>query len=113
VRAGLAAFLDFLAREPAFARMCIVEALAAGPDAVARRNSAMAAFADLVEENARVLGTPIEPQPITAETIVGGIYEVPASCGATSGSSPSCCPTSRTARSSPISGPSRRAPSGA
>jgi hypothetical protein len=56
--------------------MCIVEALAAGPDAIARRNSAMAAFADLIEENARVLGTPIEPQPITAETIVGGIYEV-------------------------------------
>src|ERR671914_3120496 len=76
VRAGLAAFLEFLTREPAFARMCIVEALAAGPDAVARRNSAMAAFADLLEENARVLGTPIAPQPITAETIVGGIYEV-------------------------------------
>jgi AcrR family transcriptional regulator len=76
VRAGLEAFLEFLAREPAFARMCIVEALAAGPDAVARRNSAMAAFADVIEENARVLGTPIEPQPITGEAIVGGIYEV-------------------------------------
>ncbi len=74
--AGLRAFLDFLAREPGFARMCIVEALAAGPEAIARRNGAMAAFADMFEENARVLGTPIEPQPITAETIVGGIYEV-------------------------------------
>jgi AcrR family transcriptional regulator len=76
VRAGLAAFLQFLAREPAFARMCIVEALAAGPDAIARRNSAMASFADLLDQNARELGTPIEPPPITAETIVGGIYEV-------------------------------------
>ena len=76
MRAGLAAFLDFLAREPAFARMCIVEALAAGPDAVARRNGAMAAFAGIIEENARELGTPIEPQQLTAETIVGGIYEV-------------------------------------
>src|SRR5918992_1285180 len=35
--AGLRAFLDFLAREPGFARMCIVEALAAGPEAIARR----------------------------------------------------------------------------
>jgi AcrR family transcriptional regulator len=76
MRAGLSAFLDFLAREPGFARMCIVEALAAGPDAIARRNGAMAAFAMLISDNARELGTPVEPQPLTAETIVGGIYEV-------------------------------------
>src|SRR5688572_8706591 len=30
--AALAAFLGFFAREPGFARMCIVEALAAGPE---------------------------------------------------------------------------------
>jgi AcrR family transcriptional regulator len=76
MQAGLRAFLDFLAREPGFARMCIVEALAAGPDAIARRNGAMAAFATLISDNARELGTPVEPQPLTAETIVGGIYEV-------------------------------------
>jgi AcrR family transcriptional regulator len=76
MRAGLSAFLDFLAREPGFARMCIVEALAAGPDAIARRNGAMSAFATLISDNARELGTPVEPQPLTAETIVGGIYEV-------------------------------------
>jgi AcrR family transcriptional regulator len=76
MRAGLAAFLDFLSREPAFARMCIVEAMAAGPDAIARRNGAMAAFATLIADNARELGTPMDPQPLTAETIVGGIYEV-------------------------------------
>jgi AcrR family transcriptional regulator len=76
MRAGLAAFLEFLAREPAFARMCIVEALAAGPEAVARRNAAIAAFAELIEDNAREFGTPIEPPPLVAETVVGGIYEV-------------------------------------
>jgi AcrR family transcriptional regulator len=76
MRAGLAAFLDFLAREPAFARMCIVEALAAGPDAIARRNGAMSTFAQIVADNARELGTPLDSQPLTAETIVGGIYEV-------------------------------------
>jgi hypothetical protein len=76
MRAGLAAFLDFLAREPGFARMCIVEALAAGPEAIARRNGAMAAFATLISDNAREIGTPLEPQPLTAETIVGGTYEV-------------------------------------
>jgi AcrR family transcriptional regulator len=76
LRAGLAAFLDFIAREPSFARMCIVEALAAGSEAVNRRNAAMAAFARIIDENARALGTPLHPPELTAETIVGGIYEV-------------------------------------
>jgi AcrR family transcriptional regulator len=76
LRAGLAAFLDFIAREPAFARMCIVEALAAGSEAVSRRNAAMAAFARIIDENARELGTPLHPPELTVETIVGGIYEV-------------------------------------
>jgi AcrR family transcriptional regulator len=74
--AALAAFLDFFAREPGFARMCIVEALAAGPDAVERRNAAMATFARIIDENARELDSPLEPPELTAETIVGGIYEV-------------------------------------
>jgi len=76
LRAGLAAFLDFVAREPAFARMCMVESLAAGREAVERRNAAMATFARIIDENARELGTPIQPPALTAETIVGGIYEV-------------------------------------
>jgi AcrR family transcriptional regulator len=76
VRAGLGAFLDFLAREPAFARMCLVEVMAAGPDAVARRNGAMMAFGALVQDNAVELLEPPLPPPLTAETIVGGVYEV-------------------------------------
>jgi AcrR family transcriptional regulator len=76
LRAGLAMFLDFVAREPAFARMCIVETLAAGSEAVQRRNAAMAAFARIIDENASALGTPLQPPQLTAETIVGGIYEV-------------------------------------
>jgi AcrR family transcriptional regulator len=75
-RAGLAALLDFMAREPAFARMCLVEALAAGPEAVQRRNAAMAVFAQIIHDNSRKLGTPNQPNQLTAETIVGGIYEV-------------------------------------
>ena len=76
LRAGLAAFLDFIAREPSFARMCIVESLAAGTEAINRRNAAMATFATIIDENARALGTPMQPPQLTAETIVGGIYEV-------------------------------------
>jgi AcrR family transcriptional regulator len=76
VRAGLAALLEFMANEPAFARMCLVEVMAAGPDAIQRRNAATAAFARMIDESAKELGTPIQPHPLTAETIVGGIYEV-------------------------------------
>jgi AcrR family transcriptional regulator len=76
VRAGLGAFLDFVAGEPAFARMCIVEVLTAGPEAVLRRGAAMSAFAQLLTENAaRFLGA-TNATPLTAETVVGGIYEV-------------------------------------
>jgi AcrR family transcriptional regulator len=75
-RAGLGTFLEFLAAEPALARMCIVEALAAGPEAIVRRNAVMQAFAELIEHNARELLDDTAPPSLTAETVVGGIYEV-------------------------------------
>jgi hypothetical protein len=56
--------------------MCIVEVMAAGPEAVARRNEAMRAFAALIEENARERLAESPPSDLTAETVVGGIYDV-------------------------------------
>ena len=78
VRTGLGAFLGFLASEPAFARMCIVDVLAAGPEAVARRDGAMRGFAQLILENVRnVIGDDAPPAlEVISETVVGGIYEV-------------------------------------
>ena len=76
VRDCLTAFLDFVASEPAFADMCIVEVLAAGPQAIERRNFAMTALGALIKgAAAETLKTPPPPE-LTAETIVGGIYEV-------------------------------------
>jgi AcrR family transcriptional regulator len=74
--AGIVAFLILLAADPAFARMCIVEVMAAGPEAVARRNAAMSAFAAMIEENARERLAESPPSDLTAETVVGGIYDV-------------------------------------
>jgi AcrR family transcriptional regulator len=72
----LRAFLEFIANEPTFAQMCIVEVLSAGPDLLERRNKTMRAFAELVERGA-ALGVPgATPPTLTAQTIVGGIYEV-------------------------------------
>jgi AcrR family transcriptional regulator len=74
--AGLRAFLEFVASEPAFGRMCLVEVLAAGPDAIKRRNDTMRAFAALIDHKAHELLDGKVPPPLTAETVVGGIYEV-------------------------------------
>jgi AcrR family transcriptional regulator len=76
VRECLAAFLGFVASEPRFADMCIVEVLAAGPQAVERRNGVMRVFAEMVTAAAAEDITELTPPPLTAETIVGGIYEV-------------------------------------
>ena len=72
---GLGAMLSFLAADPAVARMCIVEVMAAGPEAIERRAESVRAFAELVDQHARDLLNEQVPL-LTAETIVGGIYEV-------------------------------------
>lgn len=76
VRDCLGAFLQFLADEPRFADMCIVEVFAAGPLALERRNAVMAGFAELIRTAASELPETRQPPSLTAETMVGGIYEV-------------------------------------
>lgn len=77
VAACLQAFLEFVASEPSFADMCIVEVLAAGPQAIQRRNNVMNAFSGFIRNAAEdVLPPERRPPAITSETIVGGIYEV-------------------------------------
>jgi AcrR family transcriptional regulator len=76
LRAGMGAYLEFTANEPEFARMCIVEALAAGPRALARRSDAVRMFAEIIEENIHELAPDCPVAALAAETIVGGIHEV-------------------------------------
>lgn len=73
--AGLRAFLELLAAAPPFARMCVVEVMAAGPEAVRRRNATMAKFVDMIEEDARAAGSE-PPSRTVIEMLVGGIYEI-------------------------------------
>lgn len=75
VSSGFRAFLELLAASPAFAKMCIVEVLAAGPDAIARRARTMEEFTGFFEEGARETLGKDTPSPLIAETIVGGVYE--------------------------------------
>jgi AcrR family transcriptional regulator len=76
VRDCLGAFLGFLAEEPERADMLLIESLAAGPQAIGRRNATLRAFAEMLHAGAERLVDGECPPPITAETIVGGIYEV-------------------------------------
>ena len=76
LRAGIRAYLEFTASEPDVARMCIVEVLAAGPRAMAKRSEAMRMFAEIIEDNIHELLPGCRRAALTAETIVGGIHEV-------------------------------------
>ncbi|MBB4661361.1 AcrR family transcriptional regulator [Conexibacter arvalis] len=75
VESGLRAFLNCCAAEPAFARMCVVEVLAAGPRARERRDAAILEFARFIEfprEEARGDSAP----SLVSEAIAGGIYGI-------------------------------------
>lgn len=70
VQAGLAALLDYVAEEPALARMCMIEALSATPTAKQRYEDAMQRFVELVEGSV----PRDERLPETMEeTLVGGV----------------------------------------
>jgi AcrR family transcriptional regulator len=74
VRAGLAAFLEYIAAEPALARACLVESLSAGPRAVEYYEESQQAFVSLFR-----LGRDVSPHgrdlPETLEeAIIGGVY---------------------------------------
>jgi AcrR family transcriptional regulator len=74
LEAGFAAFLGFAVDEPELAWLCVVEVLAAGPRAIARRDDAMRRFGLFLQEG-RAAGGPDVP-PVLTEVVVGGIYEV-------------------------------------
>lgn len=74
VRAGLAAFLRFVAEEPALARTCMVDALAAAPTSVRYYEESLQAFVSLFR-----LGRDVSPHgkelPETLEeALIGGVF---------------------------------------
>jgi AcrR family transcriptional regulator len=71
---GLGALLDDLAEHPDEARFAIVEVLAAGPKALARRDAALRQFTGFID--AGRAETSVELPGITALSIAGGVNEV-------------------------------------
>jgi AcrR family transcriptional regulator len=74
VNAGLAAFLRYVAAEPALARTCIVEALSAGPAAVDRYERSIQEFVPLFRMGRKVSPQGEELPETLEETIVGGLF---------------------------------------
>lgn len=74
VSAALAALLEHLSRHPDEARFAIVEVLAAGPKALARRDSALRQFTGFLEPGRSE--TSVELPGITTLAVAGGINEL-------------------------------------
>ncbi len=76
VRGGLWVILSFLDREPALARVCVVQALRGGPQLLERREEILAGLAAVVDEGrfegARAGGC----TPLTAEGVVGAAFAI-------------------------------------
>ena len=76
IRAGLGALLEFLEDEPGLAGLCVVDALGAGPRAIARRAQVVNALIDAVHEGHRETKGSVHPTRLTAEGVVGAILAV-------------------------------------
>lgn len=74
VRSGLAAFLRIMAEQPEAAKFGIVDVLAAGPRALARRDAAIRQFTGFID--AGRAETSRELPGITALSLAGGINEL-------------------------------------
>lgn len=83
-RAGLTAILAFMQAEPGLARLCIVEALGAGPRVLARRGELLKQLERIVDggrkgtaaKGVKSSRSTREPADITAEGIVGAVFAV-------------------------------------
>jgi AcrR family transcriptional regulator len=73
VRSGLAAFLDATALDESWARLGIVEVLAAGPKAMERRDQAIDMFTAFLQPG---LGYASDTDPVVFETIGGAVFNL-------------------------------------
>jgi AcrR family transcriptional regulator len=76
VGGGLSVILAFFDREPAFARLCVVESLGGGAQVLARRGQLLTRMAGVLDE-ARTQGAPRgQCTALTAEALVGAVLGV-------------------------------------
>ncbi len=76
VERAITAFVTRLAAQPSLAHVCVVEVLAAGPRALARRSAAMDRFRAFMLPGCEPLSTKLRTPEVAADALIGGIYEV-------------------------------------
>jgi AcrR family transcriptional regulator/DNA-binding MarR family transcriptional regulator len=76
VRAALERLLVLMDEEPGLAKLCVVEALAAGETVLARRSELLEKVAAAIDEGRSMASTISAPPAVTAEGVVGGVFAV-------------------------------------
>jgi AcrR family transcriptional regulator len=76
VRDGISALFDFLASEPAFARLALVEALTATRHTAERAADGVAGYAEMLIPGAEQATDLVLPPAVTIEAIAGGLFEL-------------------------------------
>lgn len=78
IKAGIEAMLRFLATQPSLARLCMVEALVAGPAVVERYDAAIQSFVPYFQEGREGRSPEILSRlsPTTEEALVGGMVSL-------------------------------------
>jgi AcrR family transcriptional regulator len=76
LRTGLWAILAFLDREPALARVCVIQALRGGPEVLRRREELLAGLAAVVDEGCNEGTRAGGCTRLTAEGIVGAAFTI-------------------------------------
>src|ERR1700689_519705 len=76
VRGGLLAILGFLDREPALARVCVVQALRAGPQVMRRREDLLTRVVGAVDGGREGAGRGDGLTVVTAEGVVGAAFAI-------------------------------------
>lgn len=76
IASGLTALLELFAAEPVFARLVIVEVLAAGREALERRDASLKRFATLFAPARAGLPSELAEQQLLARAVVGGLSEM-------------------------------------
>ncbi len=76
IRTGLWRILAFFDREPALARVCVVQVLRGGPHVLERREEILAGLATVVDEGQSEGARGAECTPLTAEGLVGAAFGI-------------------------------------
>jgi AcrR family transcriptional regulator len=76
VHGGLIVILGFFDREPALARVCVVQALRAGPGVLERREAILARLARILDEGRSQSARGAQVSLLTAEALVGATFGV-------------------------------------